>query len=410
MTIDAHPGFRIFVLGAGFSREAGLPIASELYPLVRQYIHQRHGRETKFDRDVKDYLDYSNACGFTGQSEDNLDLEQLMSYLDIEHYLGFRGSKTWSLEGNESQLMIRKAIGYVIHSRTPDPSAIPDIYKRFAESLSVHDIVLTLNYDVLLESALEAVGKPYRRFPNRFKAIHEYSAEIDSSIEELVLLKLHGSIDWFDDRQYLELSKGHKPGTAGTLHTVFDDPKRYECQPLVDGLLPSEDALKHLYSIRRLNDYYLGDKGFNAPFLLSPSHVKFVYAAPILSFWHGIGRSGAYNLGVSVVGFSLPPHDEYIRIGLYQMLSNYGSWWDSPMLQPGLLKDYARFVDYRPTPELQADYRQRYGFVNPDRSKFHFDGFGTEAIDFLFNQGRVAEQVPPFPASDALRDGATGGS
>jgi hypothetical protein len=116
--------------------------------------------------------------------------------------------------------------------------------------------------------------------------------------------------------------------------------------------------------------------------------VKFVYAEPILSFWHGIGRSGGYNLGVSVIGFSLPPHDEYIRIALYQMLSNYGSWWDSPMVS-GMLKDYARFVDFRSTPEQQEEYRQRYRFGDPDRSRFHFEGFGPSAIEFLFRQHRV---------------------
>ena len=103
MTSAAHPGFRIHVLGAGFSRPAGLPIASELFPLVRQHIVSRHGKETKFDRDIREYLDYCSACGFSGQSEEDLDLERFMSYLDIEHYLGFRGSKTWSSEGNESR-------------------------------------------------------------------------------------------------------------------------------------------------------------------------------------------------------------------------------------------------------------------------------------------------------------------
>jgi len=312
-----------------------------------------------------------------------------MSYLDIEHYLGFRGSDTWSQEGNESQLMIRKAIGHVIHDRTPQPDAIPEVYLRFAEALSVHDTVLTLNYDLVLEHALAAVGKPFRRYPNRFKSINEHGGVLDSGIEEVVLLKLHGSIDWFDDRQYLELTRSRERhgGNRTPAHSVFDNPARYECRPLVEGLLPNGDALKHLHWIRGLDDYY-GDGGFNAPFLLSPSHVKFVYAEPILSFWHGIGRSGGYNLGVSVIGFSLPQHDEYIRISLYQILSNYSSWWNSPMFET--LKDYARFVDYRPTTELQDEYLQRYRFVDSDRSKFHFEGFGPEAIGFLFNQHRKA--------------------
>lgn len=391
MTSSAHPGFRIFVLGAGFSRPAGLPIALELYPLVREHIVSRHGTETKFDRDVHDYLEYSGACGFTGQTEENLDLEKFMSYLDIEHYLGFRGSKTWSSEGNESQLMIRKAIGHVIHSRTPTSTALPDVYLRFAESVSIRDIVLTLNYDLVLENALTAVGKPFRRYPYRFTSITEHGGTTDSDTEEVVLLKLHGSVDWFDDRQFLELQGSlERQGIARTpIHSVFDDPSRYGAKPLVDGPLPPNDALRHLHAIAGLDAYYYGDGGFNAPFLLSPSHVKFVYAEPVLSFWHGIGRSGGYNLGVSIVGFSLPDHDEYIRIGLYQMLSNYGSWWDSPMLD-GVLKDYARFVDYRTTPEQQEEYRRRYSFAEAKRSQFHFAGFGLDAIDFLFNQRREA--------------------
>jgi hypothetical protein len=125
MPSTSHPGYRIFVLGAGFSRPAGLPIATELYAAVRSNIHSKHGSNTKFDRDVHDYLAYCQSCGDTKQTQKNLDLELLMSYLDIEHYLGLRGSDTWSSEGNESQLMIRRAIGEVIHARTPD--RLPDI-------------------------------------------------------------------------------------------------------------------------------------------------------------------------------------------------------------------------------------------------------------------------------------------
>jgi len=377
------------VLGAGFSRPAGLPIASELYPLVRKQIFSRYGTETKFDRDVHEYLEYSRACGFADQTAENLDLERFMSYLDIEHYLGFRGGDTWSSEGNESQLMIRRAIGHVIYSHTPAPAAIPDVYLRFADSLSLRDIVLTLNYDLVLESALALVGKPFRRYPSRFASISEYGGITDSDVDEVVLLKLHGSIDWVDDRRFLgmQASLRRQGIDRATPPSVFDDPSKFGVKPLVDGPLPPSDTLKHLHAISNLDAFYYGG-GFNAPFLLSPSHVKFVYAEPVLSFWHGIGRSGGYNLGISVVGFSLPEHDEYVRIGLYQMLSNYWSWWDSPMFD-GVLKDYARFVDFRTGPEEQIEYMRRYSFADANRSRFHFAGFGLDAIDFLFNRRRT---------------------
>ena len=35
-----HPGFRVFILGAGFSRLAGLPLATELYTRMTQALNR----------------------------------------------------------------------------------------------------------------------------------------------------------------------------------------------------------------------------------------------------------------------------------------------------------------------------------------------------------------------------------
>lgn len=385
----AHPGFKIFVLGAGFSRPAGLPLAVELFAEVRRRIESRYGRDTKFQRDVEDYLEYRKACDGMDLQEPAIDLEELMSFLDIEHFLKLRGSDTWSQEGNESQLMIRKAIGEVIHGRTPPADRLPDAYYRFAERLSPHDTIITFNYDILLERALEHVGQPYRLFPNRFKSIGRHSNVVDSDTEEVTVLKLHGSVDWFDDRQFLE-SKAYlleQRSTDIRIHTVFDKPERYGAEVLVQGPRSPDDPLLHLHRIRDVDSYYLRDNGFNAPFILSPSHVKFVYAEPLLSFWNGMGRSGGYNLGISVIGFSLPKHDEYIRIGLFKMISNYQqSWWNQKILD--VLKDNVRLVDYRSNDEAVVEYKARYSFVDPGRAAYMFGGFSEDAIAFLFDHPR----------------------
>lgn len=97
---------------------------------------------------------------------------------------------------------------------------------------------------------------------------------------------------------------------------------------------------------------------------------------------------GGYNLGVAVIGFSLPPHHEYIRIGLHQMLSNYGSWWDQPFFD-GILEDYVRFVDCKPAQPDKDAYMERYRFASADRSKLFFSGFRPDSLDFLFNQPRT---------------------
>lgn len=385
-----HPGFRYFVLGAGFSQPAGLPLASELFAEVRRSIELHDGRDTKFQRDVEEYLRYRNACDGVDLEESAIDLEQFMSFLDIEHFLGLRGSDTWSQEGNESQLMIRKAIGTVIHNRTPAIDRLPDAYYRFAERLSPHDTVITLNYDIILERALEYVGKPYRLFPSRFKSIGRQSSVVDSDIEEVTVLKLHGSVDWFDNRPFLELKETllEQGVTEPPSHTVFKKPEYYGAEPLVQGPRPLDDPLLHIHRIRDVDSFYLQDRGFNAPFILSPSHVKFVYAKPLLSFWNGMGRSGGYNLGISVIGFSLPQHDEYIRIGLYQMISNYQHlWWKQKLL--GVLKDKVRLVDLCSDSEAIAKYKARYSFVDPARAEYMFEGFSNDAVEFIFDQPRV---------------------
>lgn len=387
---SAHPGFRIFVLGAGFSKLAGLPLASQLFPLVKAAIERRHGRDTKFQRDLDYYIRYRRIADGVEVPEKAVDLEALLSYLDIEHFLELRGSDTWSQDGNESQLMIRAAIGEVIQSHTPPADQLPSAYYRFAESLSVHDWILTFNYDVLLERALEHVGKRYRLFPHRFASIGKHSNTVDSQIEELVLLKMHGSVDWFHDKQYQELrtSLGPRKSDGAVVHTVFDFPDRYKVSPLVDGPRSADDPLQYLHRIRHVDNYYRGDRGLEAPFILSPSHVKFVYAEPVLSFWNGMGQSGGMNLGVNVVGFSLPPHDEYIRIGLYQMIRNYqGYSWDTRWFD-NTLKDHVKFVDFRETEDGVADFKQRYAFADSSKSKFLFSGFGDEAIEFLFTSQR----------------------
>jgi hypothetical protein len=385
-----HPGFRIFVLGAGFSRPAGLPLAAELFDEVKRRIEDQYGTDTKFHRDLDDYLDYRFDCEGVAQREP-VDLEVLMSYLDMEHYLGLRGKDTWSAEGNESQIMIRRAIGEFICERTPAADQLPDFYYRFAERLSLQDIVITLNYDVLLERAFEHVGKPYRLFPDRYKTLSRAGGgTLDRSIEEVVVLKLHGSLDWFDDTRFLETKKYFDDqGVKGmSINPVFDDRSRYEAVPIVSGLYPPDDPLLRIHRIRRVDWFYQDRVGFVAPYILSPSHVKFVYANTLLGFWHGLGQAGGMNLGVAIIGFSLPQHDEYIRIALHHIVTNYQqSWWDEALLD--VAKDYTRFVDYRLDKRGVDAYMDRYRFSDTERSRHYFEGFGAEAVTFLFDQPRT---------------------
>lgn len=390
MTSD-HPGFRIFILGAGFSRLAGLPLASELFPMVKKAIERQHGKDTKFQRDIDSYIRYRRIADGVEIPESAIDIESFLSYLDIEHFLELRGSDTWSQEGNESQLMIRGEIGEIIQAHTPSADKLPSAYYRFAENLSVHDHVLTFNYDLILERALEYVGKPYRLFTHRFSNIGTHSNTVDSEKDEVVLLKMHGSVDWFHDKHFHELraTLGTRESTGVVLHNAFDFPDQYGLTSLTDGLRSADDPLRRLHRIKNIDLYYSKPRTLEAPFILSPSHVKFVYAEPLLSFWNGMGRSGGMNLGINIIGFSLPLHDEYIRVGLYQMIRNYqGYSWDTQWFNT-TFKDNVKFVDFRNSKTGVDEYKKRYCFSDSSKSSFFFSGFGDQAVDFLFSPQRA---------------------
>ena len=188
-------------------------------------------------------------------SLDSVDYEDFLGFLDTEHFLGLRGSDTWSDEGSESQLMVRRAIADILHQRTP--SNPPNLYRKFARRLNSSDWVFTFNYDTLLESALEAEGVLYRLFPWRFSDVGALNT-IDDSREEVVVLKLHGSVDWCDRSAYessVEYSK-HFSFSYEVKHPVFGKGRVVEPVPLTDGPRNGDDPLVKVYRIHDINPHF----------------------------------------------------------------------------------------------------------------------------------------------------------
>src|SRR5437763_693956 len=85
MTVPESRTFRLFLLGAGFSRAAGLPLASELLPLVRRVAREffRAGDHSHLERALEQYEQYV-ADVDPGRP---FDLEEFGAWLDWEHVL-----------------------------------------------------------------------------------------------------------------------------------------------------------------------------------------------------------------------------------------------------------------------------------------------------------------------------------
>ena len=307
--------------------------------------------------------------------------------LDIEHYLGLRGKNTWSREGNQGQMLVKRLIAQIIHERTPSASQLPEVYLRFADRLDTSDVVITLNYDIVLERSLERVGKPYRLFPHRYSQIGIVSNLIDISREEVILLKMHGSVDWFDMAAYdeqVQIARSSDFPDYTPSDAVFDPRDIYGRVPIVDGPRDPNDPLLTIFRLSRVDEFYKNPTLTYTPWILPPSYSKVVYSSTLHDFWYGLGLQGGESLGLAIIGFSMPNHDNYLRQALYSIVQNYQtSWWDLEFPN-GARKTRLKLIDLRTTDEERRHLEERYRFIDWSKAVKHLSGFNNDAVDLIF--------------------------
>lgn len=377
----------LYILGAGFSAAAGLPLANRLWHEVLRRALPMTGRAEKFREDLEAYIEFkSRAEGITLRQED-VNFEEFLGFLDVEHYLGLRGSDTWSEHGNESQVIVKTLIGQILTEHTPQPDAIPPLYLEFARRLQPWDRVLTFNYDILLERACERVNKPYRLAPMRYKSVSEGSATIDDScLDEVVILKMHGSVDWFDRkgyRKHQEWARANGHPTYVADDPVFHSQRHLRTVPMVAGPRHRFDPLAEVHRVLDIENLYARPPWFLAtPIMIAPSTQKIVYASTLGDFWSGKGHDGGHGFRVVVIGYSLPPQDEYARQVMYRLLTNYQ---DIPAerIDPRRRKEPLVIVDLCRSPAAEAAFRDRYRFVDWGRARAFFDGFNEQVVATL---------------------------
>jgi len=170
---------RVFILGAGFSAGAGVPLTVELlsktmskFKIECNGIFQRvdnYAREC-FQTSTADSVDYSKV-GF-------LELCTFLEYIELREY---GGGERWSDNGSKEKINLRYYLAKTLIEMTPEGTDIPKLYINFANELHEGDIVLSFNWDPLLERALDLVGK-------------EYTYKFED--KKIKLCKLHGSVNW----------------------------------------------------------------------------------------------------------------------------------------------------------------------------------------------------------------------
>ena len=368
------PTHRLFVLGAGFSAPAGLPLGNDLLKCVRQEVRGSFGRagwEGILEREIGEW-----ASLYPGNS---IDLERVLAYSHRKHYLRLLGSDEYFAHGSGSIVAVRPAVQRILTRATP--SDTPSLYRDFAKWLCPCDVVLTFNYDTLLEQALDEIGKPYTLTP-------EWWLETDRDELEpkfVDLLKLHGSIDWYD-RYHLDAAmrwfaeQGHD---VPNRDPIFGPAPVVPSESLSRGRTGEygKHLLPRVFRVPNHKKHFpMADGPGTAvvPFFLPPAYDKLLGHDPILDLWENLHRTQDAFSSIVVIGYSMPPYDSYA----YEMLG-------------GLLIEYQRGGDttrwqHRRVP-IQlitlADSRQQalesFPFLDSAKTRVWSQGFSADSLDWI---------------------------
>src|SRR3990172_13134030 len=95
------------------------------------------------------------CSGSPHEAKPGANSELLSTFLEFIELREYGGGERWCENGSREKLALRFYLAKTIVERTPSTSSIPQLYIDFAGQLHERDIVISLNWDSLLEIALE---------------------------------------------------------------------------------------------------------------------------------------------------------------------------------------------------------------------------------------------------------------
>lgn len=205
----------VYLLGAGFSKPAGMPLATEVLPLLMKSGRKDDSQDDDRDDEMTAWLaDLQKRVEWLeggGSGHRGLNIEEVfhLGHFDAEvHRLKQQlcpvgrssGETPWQtaedIEGWLSYL--EEALVDVLvqkESEARESKANLDQITRWARTVCEADTVVTFNYDTLVERAFEALDRHWN---------HGFKLENGAGV---TVFELHGSIDWIVADRDAQLAK-----------------------------------------------------------------------------------------------------------------------------------------------------------------------------------------------------------
>jgi len=304
---------RVFILGAGFSKQAGMPLATELTPLLRRKFEEYDHQEalawlTSLDERVN-WLNQTN-----NGAASSLNIEELF---DLGHFdaliwkmrqhvcpVGRNSGDTPYATGEAIETWLsymEDDLRDVIWSQQEATGQKSEGISRFTDTLRENDAVVTFNYDTLVERSISQADKPW-----------QYGFKTENG-QGTMVLKMHGSINWaivprgqVDNFGYPVLFRKEDQNTReATGEPAGETEYDYVLLHIPDNKLASR--IKNRFLQMSNKQYGIGITGLGRykPLDAIPGSGR---------VWHNAGRALYQAKEIYVIGFSLSPFDTMARL------------------------------------------------------------------------------------------------
>jgi len=373
------PVFRLFVLGSGFSRPAGFPLGNELLEAVREELRhdfRKAGWDDPLEQEIEEWREL-----YPGK---RLALESVFAYSHRKHFLKLLGSEEYYSHGSWAIVAAREAIQRIL-SRSIDPDHLA-LYHRFASQLKPTDVVYTFNYDTVLEDSLEAISKPYSLTPDWWLEDEPKSESGSGSIfRYLNVLKLHGSIDWYD-RSYHDSAQEHFRSLK--VPPADDDPLFGPNAKIpIESLARSEVSpgygeaiLPRVFRVPGHRNYFpFKPRTHNvAPFILPPAYDKILGQDPIRELWQDMLRANSIYSVITIIGYSIPDYDAYAYEALGRIIIDHQQGQGTNTL--GNRRVPLQIITKA---DSKDEFLKNIPFIDSGKAKVWTGGFSEAALDWL---------------------------
>ncbi len=338
----------IIILGAGASVPYGAPVMKNFLDQAREL----YASGTLSDRDTDSFGNVfsaiSNLQAIHSKSEfDLINLESIFTTFELSKTIRKLPGRSHSeIEKliNDLKRLIVVTLEEKITYKQSNSGVVPlsesifeflkSVKEKIIESKASPFAILTFNYDVSMDLALDAASlSPDYGLPT--KEINKYPL--------FPLLKLHGSLNWASETE----SKKITPWTIGS----------YKRQKPPQAGRKGDIQFKIGSNIHELQFHSGSDKQLDViPFIVPPSWNKADSHNQIAEVWSRAAEELSEADSIYIIGYSLPNTDSFFR-QLYALGT----------ISETLLK---RFWVYNPDPSREQIFKEMLGPGARERFKF----------------------------------------